>query len=148
MEHPKNRLARTLFSQRIARRQKGGTEKQLFREEVAALAKHASAALAVLLAERVNRESNPAVGFDWDSIVRYYLKFPNVGSGRWEATILASVRDGEEIPDVNAVKDRPNFRLLGPDFGASKLQEHRNGEKARILEKRYQDLEAKADRLM
>jgi len=124
----------------------GSAGKQLFRDEVVGLAKHASAALAVLLAERVNSTPNPEVGLDWDSIVRYYVKFPYFRRGQWEEQILTRVQDFEEIPDVNDVSDRPNFRLLGPGFGASKLQQRRNGNKAKVLEKRYQDLEVKADR--
>lgn len=123
---------------------KDAKEKQPLRDYVMALAKHASTSLALLMAQRVNQDQNPAHGLDWLSIVRYFMRFPNRSPQSWEAQIITSIDENSNLPAPSDVLDRPNFRILGPDSRFDELQARRNGTTTSMLEKRYQQLESRA----
>jgi hypothetical protein len=115
------------------------------RATAVALAKHASASVAVLMAKRVNdTKSDERKGLDWDSILHHFLRCPNTGPQSWETSIISSLPG--PTPEVDAVPDRPNHRMLGPDFRPEKLKALREGTKRKELEGYYQKLEDLEDR--
>jgi hypothetical protein len=98
---------------------------------------HRPRGIAVDRTRRIDEDTDPEHGLDWDAILRQYLRFPRFESGRWEKLILSSPAVVEPT--------FPNFRMLGPDFGADKPRARREGKKAAELEARYQALEAQVD---
>lgn len=125
---------------------KDSGSKQPLVEDATALAMHVSASIATLMARRINDDTNPEHGLDWDSILRHYLRFPRAADGSWENSVLSALAAGQEIPTLENTPDIPNFQMLDAGFGSEKLKKRRNGNKTRALEERYRNLESKVDR--
>jgi hypothetical protein len=118
--------------------------KEPFRPEAVALAKHASASIALQLMSRVTVPTNDfSRGTDWDTVLRHYLRFPLGGSGRWEEFLISRLQQQPQSaqPDVSAVPDRANYSLLGPDLQPDKLAARRSGRTTNQLEEYYRSLE-------
>jgi hypothetical protein len=122
---------------------KDGKSKEPLREEAIAMAKFASAALAILLVRRIQNEPDSTKGLDWDTLVRHFVRLPPDRAGCWEEEVLAAFVAGAALPTLDTVQDKPNYRMLGAND--KKLGERRKGGKRKELEGRYQGLEAKAD---
>jgi hypothetical protein len=122
---------------------KDGSEKEPLREEAIALAKFASAALAVLLARRIQDDPNPDNGLDWDTLVRHFVRFPSTRANSWEEEVLASGRGN--LPNIDTIQDKPKYRMLTTSDPDGKLKARRGGRKTKQLEDRYQGLEPHVD---
>ncbi|MCU5086970.1 hypothetical protein OCA23_27145 [Bacillus cereus] len=118
-------------------------EEEPMRAEANTLAKFASSTIAQLLLQRVTQDSNPNWGIDWDKILQYFLRFPNIHSKSWESEVLAALKNGDAIPCYNQLKNPPKINKLQSDD--KKLKQRREGEIKYVLEKRYQQLERKLD---
>lgn len=124
---------------------KDGGDKEPLRGEAIALAKFASAAIAVLLVQRIQNESDPEKGLDWDTLIRHFVRFPPDQVNCWEEEVLAAFSGGSSLPTLDTIQDKPNYRLLTINDPDGKLKARRTGAKTKQLEDRYQFLETKID---
>jgi hypothetical protein len=130
---------------------KDGTKKQPLRNEAMALAKFVSATLAVLMISRIQKGPNPQQGYDWEAIVKHFVRFPanglnnHQGSSGWETEVLnALVATQGNLPTLDGVQDKPKLSLLTSDDAGKKLQKLRDGTTTQQLEKLYKDMESRA----
>lgn len=127
---------------------KDTAESHPLRYDSVMLAKHASAGIACELAKRLVSGSPINTGVDWDTILRFFIRFPRVGSQRWEEQIIRQIhqtpsgrRDSISQPNVVDLVDQPNFGLLGPGRNPGKLRDRRSGRTQETLEERYRGFE-------
>lgn len=128
---------------------KDGDKKQPMRDEAVALAKFASAAVAVLIARRVQKDKNPEHGLDWQALIQHVTRFPPDGPidpkvpRSWEADVIAAVRANGKLLTLDMVKDKftPEKHMLGSGSADGKLQKLRQGTMTKKLEKLYEQLE-------
>ena len=125
---------------------KDSRSKQPFLEDAVALAKHASASVATMLIRRLESGAPTVQGVDWDAVLRFFVRFPEFPSGRWEEELIWRLRaagDDFKQPDVDDVVDQPKFPLLGPPGpGAEKLAQRRAGTLRLKLEQYYRSFES------
>ncbi len=120
---------------------KDSVEKEPLRKEAMSLAKFASAALAVTLLRRIHDEPDPAHGLNWDLLVRHFIRIPPGKPHSWEEEVLGAVNAGSDIPTLNSIQDKPNFGMIS----GNALTERRNGQMKDLLERRYRQLEKRAE---
>lgn len=128
---------------------KDGAKKQPMRDEAVALAKFASAAVAVLMARRVQNDKNPEHGLDWQVLIQHIMRFPPDDPidpkvpRSWEADVIAAVRANGSLLTLDMVEDgfTPEKHMLGSGSADGKLQKLRQGTMTKKLEKLYEQLE-------
>ncbi len=120
---------------------KDSDKKEPLREEAMALAKFASAAIAIILVRRIQNDSDPDHGLDWDTIVRHFVRFPPDRADSWEEEVLAALSGGGNLPTLDTIQDKPNYRMLTVSDKDGKLRERRDGDKTSVLEARYHQRE-------
>ncbi len=125
---------------------KDATSKEPLRPEAVALAKHASAGVALRFLQRV---TNPgpvaqqlASGVNWDAELQYYVR--GVVPGGWESELLSAMKLTRSFtqPDVASLRDQPHVPLLGPASEPEKLVALRAGGAADNMERYYRNLES------
>jgi hypothetical protein len=123
---------------------KDSNEKEPFREEALALAKHASAGVATMLARRLTSRVPIDSGIDWREILRFFLRFPKHPSQRWEEELFIRISSQKNFcePDVDQLADQPRFALLGPSKDAAALAQLRAGKLVDEWKKYYQSFES------
>jgi hypothetical protein len=125
---------------------KDSPEKEPFREDALALAKHASAGVATVLARRLQVRYPPNVGIDWLDVLRFFMRFPRYPSLRWEEELIAGVRaagSGKfKQPAVSALRDQALVTLLGPPRRLEDLIARRAGKLRTELENEYRSFES------
>jgi hypothetical protein len=125
---------------------KDADEKEPLREDAVALAKHASASVATVLARRLT-DLTPIpldVGIDWLAVLRFFMRFPKNGSRHWEEELLDRMRKGGtgfKQPDVDALADQPSVPFLGPPYLQEVLEQRRSGKLRTELEAYYREFE-------
>ena len=124
---------------------KDSTDKEPMRPHAVALAKHASASVALLFLTRVTGPALITEGLDWDTLLRFFVRGAPNGptNGPWESELFQRLRAGGfSQPAVTAVSQQPNFGLLGPSAGAAKLAARRTGTTKADLEAFYRRFES------
>ena len=91
---------------------KDGVAKEPLRKHAMALAKCASAALAVTLRKRIEDDPSPATGIDWDPILRHFMRIPPDRTDTWEEQVLAALTAGAAIPPLSSLTDRPPIVMM------------------------------------
>jgi hypothetical protein len=101
---------------------KDSSDREPFRAEAVALAKHASASVALHLLRRITSRT---WGTDWDKVLHHYLRAPRAGSHRWEEYLIRRLQTGTEPQpaDVLRVPDQATY----PDAAEQKFTERRSG---------------------
>ena len=98
---------------------KDADDKEPFRDEAVALAKHASAGVATVLARRlVHPPPYPLnIGLYWLPVLSFFMRFPKHPSRHWEEELLKKLHtqgSSFQQPGVDALADKPIVPLLGP----------------------------------
>jgi hypothetical protein len=121
---------------------KDATSKEPLRAEAVALAKHASASIAVRFLSAVTQPAPPAgEGVDWDAQLQFFVR--GVVPGGWETELLDAVgQPAFRQPDVNHLRDQPQGALLGPHRDANRLAARRAATTTAQLEAYYRSLES------
>ena len=121
---------------------KDATSKEPLREEAVALAKHASASIAVKFLSSVTRSPAPVgEGVDWDAALAFFVR--DVVPAGWETELMTAVRQpGFRQPDVTAPHDQPHYALLGPQNDPDRLAARRGHPMTTRLEDYYRSLES------
>jgi len=120
---------------------KDSPAKEPFRPDSVALAKHASASVALHLADRLAKTTDDKFGVDWDTVLRHYVRFPEFGSSTWEEFVLNQSDGSAGQPTWAGVPDRANYSLLGPSLQPDKLAARRAGTTTSQLEAYYGQFE-------
>ena len=125
---------------------KDADDKEPFRADAVALAKHASAGVAVVLARRlVEPRPYPLnVGLDWLPVLSFFMRFPKHVSRRWEEELLDRLHAAGSSftqPGVDALADKPVVPLLGPPRLPEVLEQRRAGKLRGELEEYYRSFE-------
>jgi len=116
--------------------------KEPLRPEAVALAKHASAGVALRLLSRVSRPASTEYGVDWDNELRFFVRGPVPGG--WETELISAVQTSSNFtqPHLASLHDQPRFPLLGPGLNPAKLAIRRAGGTRIELEGYYQGMES------
>lgn len=117
---------------------KDSDEKEPLRKEAVALAKFASAAVAVTLLDRIKENPNPKQGIDWDIFIRHFLRIPNDEPDSWEEQVLG---EKEEMPTLSTILNKPPIKMLTLGDPGKILEKRRAGVMAGYLENLYEQLE-------
>ena len=134
----------SLMSKDSAKKSKDGTSKQVLRDEAMALAKFVSATLAILMVRRVQQNPNPEQGYDWEIIVRHFVRFPqnrHSMTGTWEGEVLDAAATGGQLPMLENIKDKPPLVVLTTNDPSNRLQNLCRGTTIQQLEKLYKQME-------
>jgi hypothetical protein len=120
---------------------KDATNKEPLRAEAVALAKHASASIAVRFLSSVTQPAPSArEGVDWDAQLQFFVR--GVVPGGWETELLTAVcRPGFQQPDIGHLQDQPQPMLMGPSRDANRLAARRAALTTAQLEAYYRSLE-------
>jgi hypothetical protein len=120
---------------------KDTTSKEPLRAEAVALAKHASASIAVRFLSSVIRPAPVSEGEDWDAALQFFVR--GVVLGGWETELLDAVRqDSFQQPDVGRLHNQPQQTVLGPRKDPSRLAARRATYTTAQLEAYYRSLES------
>jgi hypothetical protein len=116
--------------------------KEPLRPEAVALAKQASAGIALRFLSRVARPAPTEYGVDWDNELRFFVRGPVPGG--WETELISAVQAPGKFtqPDPTSLHDQPRFPLLGPGLNPAKLAIRRAGGARVELEGYYQGMES------
>jgi hypothetical protein len=115
--------------------------KEPLRPEAVAMAKHASAGIALRFLSRVSQPAPTEYGVDWDNELRFFVRGPVPGG--WETELISAVQAPGKFtqPDPPSLHDQPRFPLLGPGLNPAKLAIRRAGGARVELEGYYQAME-------
>jgi len=91
---------------------KDGAEKDPLRGQAMALAKCASAALAVTLLQRIRDDPNPDRGLNWNSILPHFMRVPPGTANSWEEQVIAALNAGDDIPTLSSLQDKPTVAMI------------------------------------
>jgi hypothetical protein len=121
---------------------KDATSKEPLRAEAVALAKHASASIAVQFLSSVTQPVPAASeGVDWDAELQFFVR--GVVPGGWETELLTAVsQPAFRQPDVGLLRDQPQPALLGPHRDVNRLAARRVATTTAQLEAYYRSLES------
>jgi len=121
---------------------KDATSKEPLRAEAVALAKHASASIAVRFFSSVTQPAPAAnEGVDWDAELQFFVR--GVVPGGWETELLTAVsQPAFHQPDVGRLRDQPQPALLGPRRDANRLAARRAATTTAQLQAYYRSLES------
>jgi hypothetical protein len=120
---------------------KDTTSKEPLRAEAVALAKHASASIAVRFLSSVIHPAPVREGEDWDAALQFFVL--GVVPGGWETELLDAVRQNSfQQPDVGRLHNQPQQTVLGPRKDPSRLAARRAARTTAQLEAYYRSLES------
>jgi hypothetical protein len=122
---------------------KDATSKEPLRAAAVALAKHASASIAVRFLSSVTQPAAAAnAGLDWDAELRSFIR--GVTPGGWETDLLAAVSQPNfRQPDVGSLPHQPaQAASLGPANDPNRLAARRGLTTTHDLETYYKSLES------
>jgi hypothetical protein len=125
---------------------KDSHDKEPMRPEAVAFAKHASAAIATRLLDRVYGPAPATEGLDWDALLAFHVRGVPAApaAGRWEEELLHGVRGPATFrqPSVTDVREQPQVALLGPARDPARLAQRRAGTTRARLEGYYRGFES------
>lgn len=117
-------------------------------EDAKVLAKFASLSLVTLMLTEVERSTDSTTGLDWLQILEQVVRFPHARPNMWEPQVLAFYRQAGIDPAFNDIANRPTAQLIQLSDPNQRLNTLRNGTARVDLEKKYTDLEKRADKFM
>lgn len=120
---------------------KDATSKEPLRAQAVALAKHASASIALRFLSSVTQPAAANEGVDWDAELRFFVR--GVTPGGWETELLTAVSQPHfQQPDVGDLRDQLHSVPLGPARDPARLAARRALTTTHQLEDYYRSLES------